>query len=340
LGAVLAAAAVVLALSGGSPAGAAGRSVAPHADKSHPFSNPVWYPLTTASAMNCMKDNPGCPPSQVQNYWGWDITANREPAGEYHQKVYAMGAGIVHVLAHGKTCGSDDENRGNSIYIDHGAGVISMYSHLAPDLLVHDGDYVSARTAIAYVGNSGYTKCAAKPEVRFLAVVVMHNAKPTKSGGIAGDYTQVTHTYACVSGEKVNWPHDLPRNDGSWHHWHDVPLGTDVPATSHHRACIPTPPATAPYPHDAKLRKSASTTLKGSWVPARGKYHVHTVLAQLQQYHPSIHAWTDERSHELKGGAGSTHFTKLNRNGKYRMKVWFKNNVGWSKPSPWVARAL
>jgi hypothetical protein len=190
------------------------------------------------------------------------------------------------------------------------------------------------------MGQSGYKLCAQKPTVRFLAVVVMHDAAPTKSGGIAGTYVQVKTTYACVNGTKTPWPQQLPGNDGSWHRWYDVPVNTPIPDTNNHRACIHTPPATAPRPSDAALTKASSSSLKGSWRQAASKYNVGKVLAQLQQYHSGGHVWADVTSHELKGSATSTHFTNLSHGGKYRLRVSFKNRIGWSKASGWVQRAL
>ena len=155
LGAIFSAAAFVVGLVVSMPAGA-GADVLPHAAKAHPYSDPVWFPLASLAHMQCMRDNPSCGTGTPTERWTWDIGGEREPAGEFHQKVYAMGAGIAHVIAKNQGCGGSNENRGNSMFIDHGNGIYSVYSHLAGHFLVHDGDYVSARTPIAYIGNSGY----------------------------------------------------------------------------------------------------------------------------------------------------------------------------------------
>lgn len=333
--ALVAALAVVLGLAAIVAASAA---VLPGAAKAHPYSDPIWFPLASPAEMGCLKDNPECPPSGIQTIWSWDLQGENEPQGVFDQRVYAMGAGIVHITDKNQPCGTAQESRGNSMYIDHGNGVVSMYSHLN-DFLVHDGDYVSARTAIGHMGNSGYTKCVAHPNTRFLAVAVMHHAAPTKKGGIAGDYVQVKNTFTCVDDVKAEWPQDLPGNDGSWHRWHDVPLNTPIPNTADDRPCIHTPPHTAPHPGNVALRKVSSSSLKASWDRAAHKYGVAKVEVQLQQYHRAIDAWTEVKVRDLRGSATATTFTGLG-GGSYRVRVWFHNSVGWSKQSSWVQRDL
>lgn len=334
-------AAVLLGVLGpASPASAQPVQVHQFATTSHPYSDPVWFPLATSSLMNCMWNNPGCPASQVQPYWGWDINAPHEAAGQFHHKVYAMGAGIVHILADNQGCGGPDEERGNVLYINHGGGVISMYSHLANHFLVHDGDYVSARTPIGYVGNSGYKSCNQKPNVRFLAVVVKNDARRAPGGGMTGNYTQVTHTYACVHGHRVDWPQHLPGHHGKgWTRWHHVPLGTAIPATSGQRSCIPAP-NTSTEPHDATLHRASRSGLSAKWSSPAGRYGVDTVRVMLEEYHPSISKWLPVHVHTPSGDATRTYFAHLDVHHKFRMKIWFENKVGWSRPSPWRQRNL
>lgn len=333
--AVLLAATAVTVLTSAGPAAATVRT---HASTHHPYSNPVWMPVSSAAVMNCMKNNPGCPPNQVDKQWSWDIGGQDEPVGRYSQKVYAMGAGIVHVLATGQGCGGNDENRGNTLYIDHGNGVISMYSHLAPTLLVRSGDYVSARTPIGYMGNSGYTRCHTNPTYRFVAVVVEHHSRTVNGGaGVFGEYVQVTHTYTCIRGERVEWPQQLGSGYPSWYH---VRVGASIPSTDSSRSCIHTPPSTAPEPADAALRKASSTSTTASWHRPSSRYHVTKIVAQLQQYHPAIHAYTDLQVRTLKPTATHTSFGGLSHGHTYRLHVWFYNSSGWSRPSGWKHRTL
>jgi hypothetical protein len=322
-----------------SPASAQTVQVHAFATTSHPYSDPVWFPLATPQKQGCMWNNRGCPSQQIQKFWAWDIMAQREPAGQYHQKVYAMGAGIVHIGATGQGCGDSHESRGNWVWINHGGGVISAYQHLSGPLLVHDGDYVSARTPIAYVGNSGYHLCKEKPYERFLAVVVRHDARVAHGGGLVGTNVQITKTYACKHGHKVLWPQHMPGHHGhGWNRWFDVPVATPIPKTSGSRSCIPAP-ATAAMPHPT-LKRGSHTGLAATWAHPAGRFQVSKVRAMLQEYHPSISRWLTTQTHNPSGGVTRTYFAKLNPLHKYRLKVSFENRVGWSKGSPWVEKGF
>jgi hypothetical protein len=288
-----------------------------------------------------MWDNRECPPAQIQRYWAWDIMAERERKGQYTQKVYAMGAGIVHIQFRHQGCGGSHEARGNVLWINHGGGVISTYLHLADHFLVHDGDYVSARTPIALVGNSGYKLCHQKPYERFLAVVVKHDARVVHGNTIIGDNVQVKQTYSCAGGQPAAWPQQMPGHTGhqGWNRWYDVPVGTPIPHTSGDRSCIPAP-NTANMPHNTKLSRGSSTGLEATWDSAASSYNVSTVLAQLQEYHPNISRWMTTQTHKLAGDVTRTYFAKLNHLHRYRLKVWFDNSVGWSKATPWLERGF
>jgi hypothetical protein len=232
LGAFLAGTALVLGLAGAVPAVSAGATTAPT------FSAPVWFPLASPVLMGCVEDNPGCPAAQVSTYWSWDIRGQNETAHEYHQKIFAMGSGIVHVLYNHQGCGAAHENHGNTLWINHGNGVISTYEHLSSHFLVKDGDQVTARTPIAHMGQSGYTGCQVHPSVRFVAIAVKHGVRIVHGRPSGGDYIQVKHTDTCVHGTKTSWPQQLPGNDGSWTRWYHVPVGTPIPNTSDHRSCV------------------------------------------------------------------------------------------------------
>jgi hypothetical protein len=318
------------------PAAPAAAQVRAYATVAHPYSDPVWYPLAGYSEMGCMQDSPGCPPAEIQPEWSWDIQGK---SGANHEKVYAMGAGIVHILTQNQGCGGSEESRGNSLYIDHGAGVISMYSHLASGYLVQDGDYVSARTPIAYVGNSGYKLCHQKPDARFLAVVVKHDSRRAPNGGMTGTYMQVRQTYACVHGRKVEWPQQLPARQQGWARWHNVPLNTPIHTSSAQRSCIPAP-ATARMPQDASLRRGSQTGLAATWTAPAAHFGVSTVRVMLQAYHPSITKWMPLCTHTPDGTATRTYFPHLDVHYKYRVKVWFANHVGWSRASHWQLKGF
>jgi hypothetical protein len=170
--------------------------------------------------------------------------------------------------------------------------------------------------------------------------VVKHDARITARGGLTGTYTQVTHSYACVQGQRVEWPQQLAGNNGNgWDRWHSVPVNTPIPATSPHRDCIP-PPATSTMPRDSKLSRRSTTSMAATWAPAALRYHVKTVRAMLQEYHPSISTWLPRYTQMLPGTATRVHFGNLDVHHQFRVKIWFGNHAGWSRASPWRVRSF
>lgn len=289
----------------------------------HPYSNPVWWPLSSSGRTGCYRGNPGCP--GYHTGWLYDLRTadykNTEP-------VYSMGAGIVHIGKSGQVCG-DAETRGNWLYIDHGAGLLSYYGHLGIHLLVRSGQYVSARSPLGYVGNTGYTGCKAHPNVRYLFVAV-------KRGGL---YYEATHLYTCVAGVKKLWPQQLPNNPGgssTWTHWNQVRNLTPVPATDAGQSCVVSPPLSAASPSNVKLTRVSSTILRSTWTAApRLTYPVSNVRTELQEYYPTIHRWLEKRVHTLSATAATSAYTLLTPGRQYRVRVYFRNAAGWSAPSGW-----
>ena len=250
-----------------------------------------------------------------------------------------MGAGIVHVIASTKAAAVTTRSAATSCRQPRRRRRLDLLT-LADHFLVKNGDYVSARTPIAHVGNSGYKMCHQKPNVRFLAIVVKRDARRTANGGMTGTYTQVTHTYACVHGRRVDWPQQLPGHNGQgWSRWHSVPVDVPIPATDPHRTCIPAP-ATATMPRDAKLSRGAKTALVATWSPAAARYHVHSVRVMLQKFHPSISKWLPRYVRSLDGTAARAYFAHLDVHYQFRVRIWFGNDVGWSRASPWQQRGF
>ena len=87
---------------------------------------------------------------QYAMHWGTDFAAN------YGQDVHAAESGVV------IQAGSNGAY-GNSVIIDHGDGVATLYAHNSK-LLVSEGDSVSKGQIIAYAGATGW---ATGPHVHF-----------------------------------------------------------------------------------------------------------------------------------------------------------------------------
>lgn len=301
----------------------------------HPYSNPVWWPIDVKTDMGCYRGNPSkavswtketCRYPTVQHdVWALDIPSHTRSLADPREAVYAAGSGIVHIGSTGWRCGSSPRGRGNWLWIDHGNGVSSQYGHVGA-IKVRNGQYVTARTAIATIGNTGYAKCATTPDMRYLWFAI-------KTGGTQGPYVHFRTLKACVGASAQTWPTALNR---AWTEWNQVPSRTELRPTSG-RGCIAATPATPNKPSTPRLRTSGAGRLVASWaLPTTGPRQS-SIVAVLQQYHPTIHQWLDLRTHKLGATARSTTFTKLASKKLFRVGLWFGNGVGWSRPSSWSA---
>jgi hypothetical protein len=307
------------------PAGARTPQFWNGATAAHPYSAPVWWPLATASAMACYHGNGAdCRNPLQHTVYAMDIGAANRTAGQPPQPVYAMGAGVVHVQSTGWHC-DGSQSRGNWLYIDHGNGIRSEYGHLGR-IYVHTGDFVTARTRIADIGNSGYGRCATKPYVRYLWLGVRHGSS----------YYHVTSTLACVNGRATRWPQQLPAHPTD--DWNKVPAHTPIPAPTPTRSsCIPATVRSPLKPSAVKLARAGSGALRATWHAARSADKVTAVTVQLQEYHPSIHRWLDYKVRSLRPATTGTTFAGLQKKRQFRVRVWMANSIGWSAPSYWAA---
>lgn len=272
-------------------------------------------------------------PRIVHPDWGIDLLSTVRTTRDPRQPVYAMGAGVVHYGASGQGCGGSRSTRGNYLWIDHGDGVYSYYGHLS-SFTVKNGQYVSARTRIGTIGNSGNDRCRQDPTLRYLFIQVSR-------GGKKGRFVPVSTMYACVGGRKVAWPQHLRGNTGGrWKTWNDVPRGQLLPAPSSGRSCMATPPATPDRPTGVRLRHSAHRALTASWHLAPSGRAASGVGVVLQAWHPTAHAWWDERSIRIRPGVHSVRFTKLHQPRTYRLRVYAGNRIGWSAPGTAGSRRI
>ncbi|WP_375489075.1 M23 family metallopeptidase [uncultured Jatrophihabitans sp.] len=289
------------------------------ASPAHPYSDPTWWPASTETTMGCYRGNSGC--GGDHSTYIWDIVAKK---GIYTSPVFAMGAGIVHIGATHTGCGHA-QSRGDYLYIDHGNGVLTYYGHLGR-ILVRSGQYVSPRTTLAYMGNSGYAGCHAHPWLRYVMVA-------KKIGGEAhGRYVEITHTLACPSngGARVTWPQQLPRGRAS--HWNAVHNETPIPATSSSRSCIPVPTRTASRPTVTAAARHGQSTVYAAWTRSSSSFHVSSTVVTLSMYHPSIHRWLAYSHQWLSGATTVTRFHHLHHKRHYAVTVQVRNAWGYSAP--------
>jgi hypothetical protein len=312
------------------------------ASTAHPFSDPVWWPLSTETKTDCYSGNPGCTSPRYHTEWLMDpVSTNRSVAGPTaHEPVFAMGAGIVHYgVSRDVGCGQA-HGRGNFLWIDHGNGTLSWYGHLAWPFKAKNGQYVTARTQIAEIGNSGYSNCRTFPTLHYIDIAVERGAT---NGLNNGTYVQLSQLKACVGGQVQSWPRDLPQNRGAWKKWNDVPRsqrGNEIiiPASDRSRSCIPATPRTPNRATSVRLVKAGSGALRASWARPTSGPAPSSIVVNMQEYHPSIHRWLDLRKHTLPAAQRSTVFGKLHLKHTFRVTVTFRNSVGYSARSAYVSR--
>ncbi|MGQ0466779.1 MAG: peptidoglycan DD-metalloendopeptidase family protein [Sporichthyaceae bacterium] len=327
-----------------SPFAAGTANSAASVSKSHPFSDPVWWPLRTPSVVDCTKSNPGC--SKHHHYYGIDVLSkDRDDTRNYIEDagVYAMGAGIVHMGdAKGRACGKTYSSTtfGKWVWIDHGGGVISRYAHLM-DIAVKEGQYVSPDTRLGTVGNTGI-KTPTSCHIRYVNFSLKF---PGIYGPAAGrEFSRSTvgaadgKLLACdLKGNTQVWP-DALRLPGSPTRIEALPKKTVLPKTG--SSCRSGSPKTASRPSDVKLSTAGSGALKATWPKApRG---VDKVRLELGEYHPTTGEWDREKRERWKDLSPTTSsytFKDLTHRKKWRVRVWFHTpKQGWSAPSYWVQR--
>jgi Peptidase family M23/Fibronectin type III domain len=296
---------------------------------SHPYSDPIWYPLRSPALIGCIGNGSGttngsaCKSDHV-GYFGMNLnTTGRAP-------VYAAGAGRVIAAVSSIPCGVKPASGGNYVKIDHGGGRISMYSHLS-SVTVKVGALVAAGTQLGTTGNSG-ASCSAGTYLDFVVRI--------DGGGYQPLTKTVTTMLACDGATSVLWPPKLPK---SYSAWVKVPyLGLTTVASG--SACIPTAtPATYATPTGVKASPgNARATV--SWAGSQAD----AIEVQEEIYRPSTHSWdapcTPNVSHGctvgytlLSAGTTSQTVTGLGNGRTYRFRISRHNSIGWSNFSGWVS---
>ena len=111
---------------------------------------------------------------------------------------------------------------GNWVWIDHGNGVVSRYSHLY-GIKVHNGQQVTPRTILAKSGSSG--ESAAQCRTKYLNFQIQHGA----SGGPNGTGVAFKGSYTCSGTKRVVFPRALFH--GRYPTWNEFPKSTFVTGT-------------------------------------------------------------------------------------------------------------
>ena len=113
------------------------------------FTGPVWSPLRAAARVSCVRTN--CP-GPFHGNWAIDFVDTDRSTFE---PIHAVAPGIVHIgeLMGNNTC-RVPVVYGSWVWVDHGAGRTTRYTHLF-NVLVKEGQRVTPRTQLASMGHNG-----------------------------------------------------------------------------------------------------------------------------------------------------------------------------------------
>jgi hypothetical protein len=311
-------------------AAAAASMVSPHTvSTTHPYSDPIYYPLHDFSArMDCVVSNPGCTSGHTDQAMTLQTPkpGTQGGIGNYvHVNVYPAGAGIVHIGAHATSCGPNAPALGNWVWIDHGGGLVTRYAHLV-NMQVTEGEYVDVNTVLGQTGDSGEKTCG-----------YWYLNFQLKGGGFQYGTPLPLRTLTGCD-EATSAPITLPTvANAAWKTFNDVPKGDYLPASG--TGCLPTgTPATLSKPTIGALTQSGTGALTVHW--SKPVHRPNKIQIEVRLYHPANNTWETVVAKNLTVGTTipTSYLVKgLISRSKYDARVSFHNGVGWSLPSNWSA---
>lgn len=151
-------------------------------------SAPVWFPLRGTWLVGCTWAN-GCNGHHGRPAIDWATDRFGSGAGA---PVYAAGAGQASVTSRGDGCDASGGSQGNTVEVDHGGGVRSIYTHLQ-SVTVADGDWVGPDTVIGTVGNTGWSSPCTFNHLHF----------EVTNAGVSVDPGPLL---ACADGNRLTYP--------------------------------------------------------------------------------------------------------------------------------------
>ena len=290
------------------PAAAATRATT---SASHPFSDPVWFPLRKRADIGCAKT--ACGAYKAHGYWAIDW------AGRKGDPVLAAGAGRLHIGGRANGCSAkknSSERDGNWVWIDHGAGVVSRYHHL-DRIVAKEGQLVTPATRIGTMGSTGDN---APCLINYLHFEVRH-------GGVKGTRVNFGQLRACTSHGLKTLPAALGAKS-----WDDpkIHIRPRVKTPNVGSGCIsPNWLRTAKQPKASVVRGSKSATVRWGKAPAGST----AVVIAFETYRPSLGHYSGAVYVKVSAKARSHRFTKLANGRKYRFSVIVRNSNGHSLAS-------
>ena len=308
-GALATAVVLVLPLPAGAQvaAPAASSSGAPHAiaQRAPAFSSPLWLPLRRPAKVSCVKTNSR--PHGETNHGHWAI----DFLGAKGDPVFAAGYGIAHVGGRFNGCSRGANKRGNWVWVDHGAGEITAYTHL-DSIAIRDGQRVTPANLLGRMGRTG--TCGPN---------YLHFER--RIGGLHGRYLYPASGAACIRARQRTFPGAL--GYGSWDGMPIKPRRATVWSEGVGCSFAPRPVTT---PAQLTVVKRWTNASKIAWQPVPGGP---TYAVSIRKYQRATGQW----------GATRFRYTKrpqvivrgLRPNTRYWVQVAASRggaNSGWSWP--------
>jgi hypothetical protein len=284
------------------------------ASSSRPFSDPLWLPLREPARVSCTFGNQDCP--GYHPYWALDLLADRG------DPIYAAGAGIFHVGSTDTSCRtSTSEAAGTWVWIDHGGGLVTKYTHLdAGGVVAQEGQLVTPSTLIGRMGSTGDVLPCTTNYLHF----------EVRTGGITGPRIDPGQLWGCQGTTRRTYPQDW-----GYSSWKDIrKVSRTTPLLDN--GCLPTSTGTTSAPA-AIAGTRGDRTVRVAWKPpASGASTVDSYVVSLELWGPSINAWHPAVYRTVPAGQFATTFRDLDNGRLYRFRVLAHNTRGNSAWTSYV----
>jgi murein DD-endopeptidase MepM/ murein hydrolase activator NlpD len=271
----------------------------------HPYSDPVWSPLRTATRISCVKSNCTGSGADYHGYWAIDFV------GRLGDPVYAAGAGVAHVGANSRSCSTTgSQGAGVWVWVDHGGGVVSKYTHL-DSLAVVEGQLVTPATRLGAMGHWGDVAPCTTNYLHF----------EVREGGVTGLRVEPKLLKACTTTATVSMPAAFGVTS-----FDSLTSGRSSTPSAHSGCITPVWNATPARPTVTVARRSSAAAL--AWgTPPSG---VTSVRVATQLWSPSVGMWNAPTYRTFTGAPTGGTITGLTNGRTYRMSVVFRNASGFS----------
>jgi hypothetical protein len=219
-----------------SPAEGPPRSVGP----APLFTDPLWLPIRRPAAVSCVRTN--CSRSGKANHGYWAI----DFLGDRGDPVNAAGYGIAHIGARSSGCATGKLKRGNWVWVDHGAGEVTVYTHLAA-IQISDGQRVTPATVLGPMGTTG--TCGTD---------YLHYERRT--GGVRGVNRYPLAAVACLRGKPQLYP-----QAAGFRNWDRLPIRPKRRWVSSNGTACTTAPGPIAAPTGLRIQKRTASMVRLRW---------------------------------------------------------------------------